>query len=44
LTVIVGIFVASLIYARREAAQHHVRHIEGLTTKDTANVFTDTDV
>ena len=33
LTVIVGIFVVSLVYARREAARHHVRHLEGLTAK-----------
>ncbi|HUP41447.1 MAG TPA: hypothetical protein VM115_15085 [Vicinamibacterales bacterium] len=44
LSVIVGIFVVSLIYARREAARHHVRHLEGLTAKDTATVFPETDV
>ncbi len=43
LTVIVGIFVVSLFYARREAARHHVRHLEGLTAEDAANVFVDTD-
>ena len=43
LTVIVGIFVVSLVYARREAARHHVRHMEGLTAKDCAEVFSDTD-
>jgi YkoY family integral membrane protein len=43
LTVIVGIFVVSLIYARREAARHHVRHLEGITAKDAADVFSDTD-
>ena len=43
LTVIVGIFVVSLIYARREAARHHVRHIEGISAKDAADVFSDTD-
>ena len=44
LTVIVGIFVVSLIYARREAARHHTRHLEGITAKDAADVFSDTDV
>ena len=43
LTVIVGIFVVSLVYARREAARHHVRHMEGITAKDAADVFSDTD-
>ncbi len=43
LTVIVGIFVASLFYARQEAARHRVRHLEGLTAEDAANVFVDTD-
>ena len=43
LTMIVGIFVVSLVYARREAARHHVRHMEGLSAKDAADVFTDTD-
>jgi len=43
LTVIVGIFVVSLVYARREAARHHVRHLEGITAKDAADVFSDTD-
>jgi YkoY family integral membrane protein len=43
LTAIVGIFVVSLVYARREAARHHVRHLEGITAKDAADVFSDTD-
>ena len=43
LTMIVGIFVVSLVYARREAARHHVRHMEGLSAKDAADVFSDTD-
>jgi YkoY family integral membrane protein len=43
LTVIVGIFVVSLIYARREAARHHVRHLEGITPADAAKVFPDSD-
>ena len=44
LMVIVGIFVVSLIYAQREAARHHTRHLEGITAKDAADVFSDTDV
>ena len=44
LTVIVSIFVVSLIYARREAARHHTRHLEGITAQDAADVFSDTDV
>ena len=44
LTVIVGIFVVSLLYARREAARHHGRHMEGMTAEDAAHVFADTDV
>ena len=43
LTVIVSIFVVSLVYARREAARHHVRHLEGISAKDAADVFSDTD-
>jgi YkoY family integral membrane protein len=43
LTVIVGIFVVSLFYARREAALHRVRHLEGITPEDTASVFADND-
>ena len=43
LTMIVGIFLISLVYARREAARHHVRHLEGITADDTAKVFADTD-
>jgi hypothetical protein len=39
LTVIVGIFVVSLVYARREAARHHVRHLEGITAKDALTFF-----
>ena len=44
LTVIVGIFVVSLVYARREAARHHTRHLEGITAKDADDVFSNTDV
>ncbi len=43
LTVIVGIFVVSLLYARREAALHRVRHLEGISPDEAANVFADTD-
>ena len=43
LTVIVGIFLLALIYARREAARHHVRHLEGLSADDAAKVFADAD-
>ncbi len=43
LGLIVLIFVASLVYARREAASHHVRHLEGISPKDTARVLSDTD-
>jgi len=43
LTVIVGIFLVSLVYAKREAARHRVRHMEGLTPKDAADVFSDAD-
>lgn len=43
LTVIVGIFVVSLLYARKETALHHVRHLEGITPEDASNVFVDTD-
>ena len=42
-TVIVGIFLVSLVYARREAARHHNRHLEGITAQDAAHVFSDTD-
>ena len=41
LGLIVIIFIASLIYARREAAQHHVRNLEGLTPEETARVLYD---
>ena len=44
LTVIVSIFCVSLVYARRESARHHVRHLEGITAQDARNVFSDTDV
>jgi len=43
LMVIVGIFLVSLVYAKREATRHHVRHMEGLTAKEAADVFSDTD-
>ena len=43
LTVIVSIFVVSLLYARRESARHHVRHLEGISAKDAGDVFSDTD-
>jgi YkoY family integral membrane protein len=43
LTVIVGIFIIALVYARREATRHHVRHLEGITAEDAAKVFADTD-
>ena len=42
-TVIVAIFLVSLVYARREAARHHTRHLEGITARDAAHVFSDTD-
>jgi YkoY family integral membrane protein len=44
LGLIVGIFVASLIYARREAANEHVRHLEGITPEETASVLSNGDV
>jgi hypothetical protein len=44
LIVIVGIFVVSLFYARREAARHRMRHLEGITAEDAVKVFADTDV
>jgi YkoY family integral membrane protein len=44
LSVIVIIFVASLLYARREAALHHVRNLEGITPEETARVLSDIDV
>jgi YkoY family integral membrane protein len=43
LGLIVMIFIASLIYARREAALHHVRHLEGITPEETARVLSDTE-
>jgi YkoY family integral membrane protein len=43
LTVIVSIFLASLVYARRQGALH-VRHLEGISPEDAAKVFADTDV
>jgi YkoY family integral membrane protein len=42
-SLIVTIFGASFLYARREAAHSHVRHLEGITPEDTAEVFSDTD-
>jgi YkoY family integral membrane protein len=44
LTMIVGIFVVSLLYARREAARHGARPLEGVTAEEAAKVFADTDV
>jgi YkoY family integral membrane protein len=44
LTLIVSIFLASLLYARREAARHHVRNLEGLTAEETARAFPNSDV
>ena len=41
LSVIVIIFVASLLYARREAALHHVRNLEGITAEDAASVLSE---
>jgi len=43
LTVIVSIFLASLVYARRQGGLH-VRHLEGISPEDAAKVFADTDV
>ena len=43
LSVIAGIFVVSLFYAQREAALHHVRHLEGITAEDAASVFVNND-
>src|SRR4051812_17455368 len=43
LGLIVAIFVASLMYARREASRHHVRNLEGITAEETARVLSDTD-
>ena len=44
LTVIVSIFLASLVYARRRGAVQHVHSLEGITPGEAANVFADTDV
>jgi YkoY family integral membrane protein len=44
LSLIVIIFIASLFYARRQAALHHVRNLEGITPEQTARVLSDTDV
>jgi YkoY family integral membrane protein len=41
LSLIVIIFVASLLYARREARLHHVRHLEGITPEESASVLAD---
>jgi hypothetical protein len=43
LGLIVIIFVASLMYARREAALHHVRNLEGITPEETARVLSDNE-
>ena len=43
LSLIVIIFVASLLYARREAATHRVRNLQGVTPEETARVLSDTD-
>jgi YkoY family integral membrane protein len=43
LTVIVSIFLASLVYARRQRALPHVRHLEGISAEDAAKVFADSD-
>jgi hypothetical protein len=40
---IVIIFVASLLYARREARLHHVRHLEGLSPEEASKVLAETD-
>ena len=44
LGVIAMIFLGSLLYARREAALHRVRYLEGLTPEEAARVLSDTDV
>ncbi len=43
LSLIVLIFIVSLFYAKREAALHHVRKLEGLSPEQTAEVFSDID-
>jgi YkoY family integral membrane protein len=43
LSLIVIIFVASLLYARREARLHHVRHLEGLSPEEASKVLAETD-
>jgi YkoY family integral membrane protein len=43
LSLIVIIFLASLLYARREARLQHVRHMEGITPEEAAKVLADTD-
>ena len=43
LSLIVIIFVASLMYARREARLHKVRHLEGIAPEDAAKVLAETD-
>ena len=44
ITVIVGIFVVSLLYARREALRHGARPLEEAAAEKAANRFADTDV
>jgi len=44
LTLIVVIFLASLIYARREAQLQPVRNVEGISPEETARVLSNTDV
>jgi len=44
LGLIVMIFIASLIYARREAATNHVRNLEGISPEETAHVLSNSDV
>jgi YkoY family integral membrane protein len=41
LSLIVIIFVSALLYARREARLHHVRHLEGITAEEASNVLAD---
>lgn len=44
MTVIVGIFVVSLFYARREAALHRGPRLEDIPAKDAGKLFADNDV
>jgi YkoY family integral membrane protein len=41
LSLIVIIFMSSLLYARREARLHHVRHLEGISAEDASKVLAD---